>query len=351
MEIDEMEVVERIRAKLEARAINVGWPTSENFSSASPRKSRRKGSGFEFAGSKVFDPADGDDSRKIDWNLTASEPDDETFIVRTFRKPRVVRLSVLLNVGKSMNMGTKGTLKGLLAATVAGCAVVCARKTKDRASFVSFARHPLTILKAQNASRLLMPALIHSVADRLVEDEDRYGIGSGSATASGAVSKSAHEDDSGGGLALAFATARQKEKSLMLLISDFVDMNDDDWEALRVNCMTNEVLVVFVQDKRERELPRVPFPGVFYNLEDLRGRNLSLWVAPDAAPRWYITLCRKLFGSTTTAAEYAANWKRHEENILERLAECGASVFTVTTDEEDEAIRVVLGALANKLRM
>lgn len=137
----------------------------------------------------------------------------------------------------------------------------------------------------------------------------------------------------------------------MLLISDFVDMNDDDWEALRVNCMTNEVLVVFVQDRRERELPRVPFPGVFYNLEDLRGRTASLWVAPDAAPRWYITLCRKLFGSSTTAAEYAANWKRHEENILQRLSECGASVFTVTTDEEDEAIRVVLGALANKLRM
>lgn len=347
MEFDEMEIVERIRAKLEARAIAVGWPTSENFSSASPRKSRRKGPGFEFAGSKVFDPADGDDSRKIDWNLTASEPDEETFIVRTFRKPRVVRLSVLLNVGKSMNMGTRGTLKGLLAATVAGCGIMSARKTKDRASFVSFARHPVTILKAQNASRLLMPALIHSVADRLVEDEDRYGTGNGGATANGA----ADEDDSGGGLALAFATARQQEKSLMLVVTDFVDMNDDDWEALRINCMKNEVLVVFVQDRRERELPRVPFPGVFYNLEDLRGRNLSLWVAPDAAPRWYINLCRKLFGSTTTAAEYAANWKRHEENILERLAECGASVLTVTTDEEDEAIRMVLGALANKLRM
>jgi|AGTN01.1.fsa_nt_gi Uncharacterized conserved protein (some members contain a von Willebrand factor type A (vWA) domain) len=350
MEFDEMEVVERIRAKLEARAINVGWPTSENFSSASPRKSRRKGPGFEFAGSKVFDPADGDDSRRIDWNASAAEPDEDTYIVRTFRKPRLIRLSVLLNVNKSMNMGTKGTLKGLLAATVAGCAVISARKTKDRASFVSFARHPVTILKAQNASRLLMPALIHSVADRLVEDVDRYGIGS--ATASGASTAAANEDDDcGGGLALALATARQKEKSLMLLISDFVDMNEDDWEALRINCITNEVLVVFVQDRRERELPRVPFPGVFYNLEDLRGRNASLWVAPDAAPRWYIKLCRKLFGSSTTAAEYAENFKRHEENILQRLAESGASVFTVTTDEEDEAIRVVLGALANKLRM
>lgn len=348
MEYDDMEVVERIRAKLEARAINVGWPTSENFSSASPRKSRRKGPGFEFAGSKVFDPADGDDSRKIDWNLTASEPDEETFIVRTFRKPRVVRLSVLLDVNKSMNMGTKGTLKGLLAAAVAGCGIMSARKTKDRASFVSFARHPITILKAQNASRLLMPALIHSVKDRLVEDEDRYGIGNGGATARGAGGS---DDNDGGGLALALATARQREKALMLVVTDFANSNEDDWEALRINCMTNEVIVVFVQDRRERELPRVPFPGVFYNLEDLRGRSLSVWVAPDAAPRWYIQLCRKLFGSTTTAAEYAANWKRHEENILERLAGCGASVFTVTTDEEDEAIRVVLGALANKLRM
>src|SRR5262249_13227892 len=156
-------------------------------------------------------------------------------------------------------------------------------KVKDRASFVSFARHPVTILKAQNASRLLMPALVHSVKDRLVEDQDRYGMAS-SATINGGGQPSSlrdladkhlladddEQEDFGGGLALALTSASQRERALMLLVSDFVNMNDDDWEALRINCMKNEVIVVFVQDRRERELPRVPFPGMSYTLEDLR---------------------------------------------------------------------------------
>jgi uncharacterized protein (DUF58 family) len=351
--VDEtMDLVLQIRHMLDARGMSIRWPSSERLTSSSLRKSTRKGAGLQYFGQKVYDPADGDDPRRIDYNASAAEPEDEMgdqqMIVQTFKSPRIVRVNVLLDVNKSMNMGTKGTLKSILGAVCAGSGIKSAQKFNDQASFVTYTHKPVTVLKGQNAGRLLVAALVHSVEDCDVEDTSvgtwaeqllRHPDRQISAEASQA-----------GGLALALQVVPSKMRSVVLVVTDFANMSDDDWEALRISGIRNDTIVVFVQDRRERELPKAPWPGMHYTLEDFRGESKSFWVAPDNSPRWYLNQMRRLFGSVTTREEFAENWKRHEARILERLQECGVNTLIVSTDESDQAVQDLLAMLANKLR-
>jgi uncharacterized protein (DUF58 family) len=335
--LNTLELVLSIRRKIAAKPIAISWPSAERFTSSSLRKSRRKGPGLQYFGQKIYDPADGDDPRRIDYNATAAEAEDESgdhdMIIQTFRNPRVVRMHVLLDVNKSMNFGTKGTSKSLLAALMAGCGIDSARKVNDLASFVSFSYKPITILKAQNAKRLLTPALVRSIEDRDLDPSMVEG-----------------NTVDGGGLAQAMKVVSHKTSNVVTIVSDFVNMNEADWEAMRICGLRHDAIAVFVQDKRERQLPAAPWPGMHYNLEDYRGRELSVYIAPDSTSTWFLKQLRRLFGSVTTPAEYAENFARHEARILERLKQCGVNTLVVSTDDESDAVQKLLSMLTSKLR-
>lgn len=349
---DSMEVVLQIKRMLDGKGVNVRWASGDVFTSPSLRKSKRKGVGIQYFGQKIYDPADGDDPRRIDYNATAAEPEDESgdqqMIVQTYKSPRIIRMHVLLDVNKSMNMGTKGTLKSVLAAACAGSGIFSARKFNDQASFATYTHKPVSVFKLQNAARLLTPALVRAVEDRdFIEAESS---GSWSARLLGREQEVSETASQEGGLALALQTVPSRTHSVLLVVTDFANMNEDDWEALRVAGIRHDTICVFVQDRRERELPKAPWPGMSYTLEDFRGETRSFWVAPDNSPHWYLKQLRRLFGSVTTAREYAENWQRHEEHILERLQECGVNPVIVSTDESDRAVQDLLAMLASKLR-
>jgi uncharacterized protein (DUF58 family) len=359
---DTMDIVLSLRRKILARPIAISWASGEQFTTSSLRKSKRKGPGLQFFGQKIYDAADGDDPRRIDYNATAAEAEDEmgdsAMIVQTFKSPRVVRMHVLLDVNKSMNLGTKGTFKSLLGALMAGCGIESARKLNDLASFITYSFHPVSVFKSQNAAKLLMPALMHAVEDRdldeavIADKGNSSGTGGAGpdagATVGGATTVDPAHD--GGGLALAMKAVSHKTSNVVTIVSDFVNMNEDDWEALRLCGIRHDTIAVFVQDRRERELPKAPWPGMHYRLEDFRGQSVSLWIAPDNSPRWYVERLRRIFGSVTTRQQYAENFKRHETRILERLEECGINTLIVSTDAEDDAAQELLAMLANKMR-
>lgn len=351
---DSMDTVLWIRRMLDSGEINIRWASGELYTSPSQRRSKRKGAGLQYLGQKVYDPADGDDQRRIDQPASAAEAEDEfgdsDFIVQIFKSPRIIRMNVLLDVNKSMNLGTKGMLKSVLAALCAGAGIKSAQDSNDQAGFVTYTHQPVSSFKAQNALRLLTPALIKAVEDRdFVEDEPaeinwrRWFSGAGKRLTSEAPSE-------GGGLEKALQLVQRKIKNVVLVVSDFANMNEDDWEALRISGIQHDTVVVFVQDRRERELPKAPWPGMHYTLEDFRGETKSFWVAPDNAPQWYLNQMRRLLGSVTTRKEFAENWERHEARILERLQECGVNSLIVSTDESGNGVRDLLAMLASKLR-
>ncbi|MBX9685668.1 MAG: DUF58 domain-containing protein [Candidatus Obscuribacterales bacterium] len=332
-----LDLVREIRERMQAGAIGIRWPSSEMLSSATDRRSNRRGNGDEFDGLKEYEP--GDDIRHIDWNATAGTGERSSIIVKTYFEARVVRFNVFLDVNPSMNFGSKHTLKSRLAALCAACGIWSAAKMKDRVSFVNFAGEPVTIRKNQGASRSLTEFLIHSLEDGPLAHE--------------------HAANQGGGLAQAFQACRQSQRNLVLVVSDFVNTSEEDFEELRISGFKNDTIAVFVQDLRERELPEVPWPGTSYSFEDYHGAEKNIWVTPDKTPAFlgFLTkaiaaLAAKLTKASlvTSRKQYLANFKAHETKILERLESCGVKTVVVSTEDEENAVRSVLRVLADKLR-
>jgi uncharacterized protein (DUF58 family) len=359
------QVVDHILERISSAALDINWRSTATMSTASQRKGNRKGPGFEIHGYKEYDPADGDQANHIDFNASAAESDG-TLIVRVYKRPRVTCLTVLLDVNESMNTGSS-TFKSYLGAIAAGCGIKAAEKAKDMSSLVTYAEQPISIFKLMSPSRLLMPGLYAAIEDRRLptpaSDEEikdfrarvmamvrKFGesaMESVRHTFSKQLFKSRPPE--GGGLALALQTTHRGLRSVFTVVSDFVNMSEEDWDALQ-NCgSTHDVVAVYVQDKRERELPTVPWPGMYYSLVDYRGETVSFWIAPDRSPVWFLKSLRKIFGSVTTRQQFEENFKRYEDRILTRLQDCGVTTVVVRTDDE-EAIQQLLQVLASKTR-
>lgn len=332
-----LDIVLEIRRLLNDGEMKIRWPSNEMLASSNERRSNRRGSGDEHDSHKEYEP--GDDLRHTDW--IASAAGDE-LIIKTFFEPKVVRFNVLLDVSPSMSFGTIGTLKSRLAALCAGCGILTAGKVKDRVSYVTFADAPVTIRKSQGASRILTDFLLHAVEDGTAQERSEASEGSGT---------------EGGGLSTAYVNVSKQHRGVVLLVSDFVNMSEEDWEALRISGFKHDTIAVFVQDLRERELPEVPWPGASYSFEDFRGKKKTLWVKPDNSPKIVAGLTNSIAGvaarlsgadAITTRDEYRQNFKRHEASILERLESYGVKTVVVSTEAEQDAVIALLRVLANK---
>lgn len=331
-----LDLARDIRARLVEGAIGIAWPSSEMLSASSDRRSNRRGQGEDHEGMKEYEP--GDDIRYIDRDATLATGDPNVIIIKTFFEPRIVRFNVLLDVHASMNFGTKHTLKSRAAALAAGCGIFSAAKMKERVSFVTFSDEPHTIRKGHGASRMLTDFLIHSLEDG---------------------PDAAEQVPSGGGMAAAFRPLLAQHRGIVLVVSDFINMSEEDWEALRISGIKHDTIAVFVQDRRERELPEVPWPGASYSFEDYRGIQKTIWVMPDKIPSWLAAPTRMIgalaakFGASaaTTRQEYSENFRRREAEIVERLASCGIKTVIVSTEDELDGVRSLLRVLANKVRL
>jgi hypothetical protein len=359
------EVVDHILDRIESVSLNINWRSAASLATASQRKGNRKGPGFEVHGYKKYDPTDGDQANHIDFNASATESDD-TLIVRVYKRPRVTALTVLLDVNESMNTGSS-TFKSYLGAIATGCGIKAAEKAKDQSTLVTYAEQPISIFKLMSPHRLLMQGLYAAIEDRRLpipasDDEvqefrarvmsmvRKFGA-SAMESVRHTFSKQLFKakPPEGGGLSLALQASHRGMRGVFMVVSDFINMNEEDWDSLQ-NCgNTHDVVAVYVQDKRERELPVVPWPGMYYSLVDYRGETVSFWIAPDRSPVWFLKSLRKIFGSVTTRKQYEDNFKRYEEGILGRLQECGVTTIIVRTDEE-ESIQELLQVLASKTR-
>jgi hypothetical protein len=369
---DTNDLVLEVQAHVARSALSINWAGSSTMASPSNRRAMRRGEGESHEGFKVFDAAE-DNPVHIDISQSAMHPIEDEFIVKTFRRSPSTCLSVLLKVGKSMNMGSLGMTKNTIGAVCAACGMVAADESGDRLSFISYAEAPITVIKAGIAKRVYTRALVAAVEDRQVDWTAPPAFSGNWRSRLAARARhtwqqtvewlknlpanfkkrwsqlSEPDTTDGGGLASAVLSARRPEKSVFLIVSDFTNMNEEDWEALEQTGAKHDVIAVFVKDRREEYLPKAPWPGVSFSLEDYRGEQITIWIAPDNSPRWYLRSLRLIFGAVTTAKQWKENWMRHEERILDRLQNCGINTLVVSTDGED-AVHELLQLLASKSR-
>lgn len=277
------------------------WRTSSVFPSPGERKSRSRGSnGYDFAAHLKYEP--GDDVRDIDWYATAASGGQEVIIEQMF-EPRDSRFFVLTDVGSTMGFGSYRCSKRMLAAELTLSIILSAAETSDRVGFITYDDYSsLHVQQPRSAKTVLYPAAHSIVEYDVAEEEGRL---------------EAPSDKSVTGLQYALDSVSNYSKSLIFIVSDFMNMTDEEREALNSIASYHDVVCIMVQDLRERELPQGNVFGYgFYQFQDMRtGEAKTIWLTPHV---------RRMF---------TQNFKEHEERLLDFFNSCGCDWEVISTEE------------------
>jgi uncharacterized protein (DUF58 family) len=116
------------------------------------------GASVDFAEHRGYVP--GDDIRRVDWRLYART---DRYYVKEYEADSNSNFSVLFDVSKSMNFGSRGITKLEYARILAGCLTYLVHRQRDRVGLVAFDQH---IVEHVPPSAKHMDVVLH-VLDRL----------------------------------------------------------------------------------------------------------------------------------------------------------------------------------------
>ena len=286
-------------------AIKLSWKSDNPLPGVGERKSSYVGAGQDFTEFTLFE--EGDDVRDINWALTASSPVEDEIWKTIYQEEKEVNSFVLVKVGHSMDYGSAGTTKRGLAAQMTASILFALDKTRDKAGLVVYSRDGIIDdLNKQSAMQAVYPGLT-----KIIEAEPYKATG---------LSK-------GDGLAKALS-ALPPSRSLVWVVSDFLDMSKKDWDELAEMALFHDVICIYVQDRREIELPKTTGffgrIGWFYNQTDVDGNTRLIW------------------NNAKTRRSYTENFRRHETEVLANLSKRMCECLTVVTDRVDADIPRVL---------
>ncbi len=194
-----------------------------------------RGRGMEFNESRPYQP--GDDPRNIDWRVTARSTEAYT---KLFREERERPVLVVVDLRSNMHFATQGSFKSVVASRAAALISWAAHHRGDRLGGLIF---------GDSTHRELKPKLGRQSALRyvheLVNHPDWHD------------NEAADPADDEPPLTQAMAALRRVAKpgSLVVVISDFVGLSRTAQAYLSGVARHNEVLVIFVSDPLEHDLP------------------------------------------------------------------------------------------------
>lgn len=299
-------LIAAIEERVEAAAINIRWKTGRSLGSIGERRSKSKGEGMEFLELDDYQP--GDNVRLIHWPSTAKTGGRRPIKV-VKQEERRIDCYVLANIDPSMNFGTIRCSKRMVAAEMTATIFYSVHKTRDRAGLIPYSRWGIEgdVILAGNVRKRIYPALTG-----ILETEAVATTGKPAA----------------GGLASALAEL-PPHRSLVFVVSDFLMMAERDWDELANAAVDHDIIAVYVQDLRERELPKVWWPGCAYELQDYDGNSVLIWNSP-----------RK-------RRQYAEAFRLHEARVTAALTERQCQLVTVSTEQGDAAMPAIFTLFAN----
>lgn len=270
------------------------------------RRSIHRGEGDDFDGHDVY--AYGDDPRTIDWNASAMTGGQQ-ILVALFKEEAHLRSTILTDVSPSMNFGSTRASKRVLAAELAACAVRSLAMSHDPVALVTYSKWGIERrIKSGSSASMMLPVIAHTLDS---SHKVRPAKHSGLAKGLGLVPRS---------------------PSIVFVISDFINMSEADFDALRRAGQRHNVFAFVVQDLREREYPQVGFLPYLYTLEDANGLRRDILVTKASARKF---------------AEAAS--KRNQE-LLEKLKACRAQAMLIGTEEGEKSTASVLSFLQSSLK-
>jgi len=189
--------------------------------------SRFRGRGMEFAESRVYQP--GDDVRSIDWRVTARTGRPHT---KLFQEERERPVILLVDLGASMFFGTRTAYKSVLAAETAALIAWATVHVGDRIVALIAGRDTHTEIKPTAGRRGVL---------RVLRALTAYARNDGPAETQSVT------------LAENLLRARHVARpgSLLVLISDFYDLDDDAAGHLSRMRPHNDMLACWIHDALE----------------------------------------------------------------------------------------------------
>ena len=274
--------LDRVAVEKKVRRLELTSRLFMDSSALGPYESLFRGHGIEFSEVRAYQP--GDPFQAIDWKVTARMRKP---YVKRFVEERELAVLLVVDVSASNDFGTRGGLKGDLAAEVASVLTLAAMRSGDRVGLLLF---------SDRIERYVRPARGRNRNLRLLYD---------------LVSVEPEGRGTDLGLALTTASRMLSSRSLVFVISDFVGAGDLTRPFLALTAR-HDVVAVDVHDPAETAIP----PSGWVELED-----------PETGERAVVDLSR---------AEVREDLERRaaeRDRELERtLARCRADLVRLRTD-------------------
>lgn len=297
------DIIRDIVRKTIATLIPVRWRSNAPISSGGERRSRAKSTqGVYFVGQRDYQP--GDSPRNID-KVHMARTGGQKMLTRLFEDPRPINALVVIDAGPTMNLGSVRVNKFELAAELASSIVRSALKTNDKVGMV-----------------LHQPGgVVHQIKPtgaRMILEQTIAVLANGASAEPGKI---------GNGLAEALSCT-PRAKSLVFIISDFLDFNEVEIQAIRQTAAIHQVICLVVDDPIERQLPS----GIgFFPLFDIAtGKERLIW-------SW-----------RGSRKKYAENFAAHQKRVAEVLEQIGCAYAFFGTEEDEAASKRLLSLLLSQ---
>ncbi|MGF1638722.1 MAG: DUF58 domain-containing protein [Cyclobacteriaceae bacterium] len=183
-----------------------------------------KGSGLEFDDVRSYQY--GDDVRSIDWNVSAKG--HGTF-VKTFKEEKEQTVFFLLDVSGSQEIGVDGRRKLDIAQEICGVLCLSAIKEGSQTGLICFSDQKEKYIKPGKGDKHA-----YQFIAKLLELK--------TSSLKTNISK-----------AILYTLEMVKKKSIIILISDFIDLNYES--NLRAMARKHDLVVIHMSDRRETNLP------------------------------------------------------------------------------------------------
>ena len=257
-----------------------------------------RGRGMEFDETRQYQP--GDDVRAIDWRVTARTGRVHT---KLFHEERERPVLMLVDQRPHMRFGTRDAFKSVVAARAAATVAWAARDRGDRVGGLILGDGPLRRgLHAPQRSRARLLHFLSALSDATASHE-RAGTGN-------ELPPHPLAD------ALALLARTSRPGTLLWIISDFADLDDEAARQLSRLARRCQVACVLVHDALESDLPS----SDAYRVSD-GTRVLEL---PTGSRRW--------------REEYAARFAARREKLETLCRERGMGFVAIRTGDDVAAL-------------
>jgi uncharacterized protein (DUF58 family) len=234
-----------------------------------------RGQGVDFE--EVREYREGDEIRNMDWRVTARTG---TPHLKVFREERQRTVMLCVDLGSSMNFGTRGTFKSIQAARAAALLGWAASYNHDKLGGILYGVEAgIKYYQPANSRRALWRML------KTITEND-YSTSQSESALIQMLQKLLHGTPSG---------------SLLFLIGDFNSDLSGVEQALGRLLQKHEVVILAIDDIAERQLPKMGKMSfidgagqeIYLDTNDKQGRN-NYTQAWDQQRKWLMQLCNRL---------------------------------------------------------